>query len=660
MPELISRIRSASPWILAALFAAACGGPADAEGDADTPAVDASEPDGEPSPDGTPPDGAPEGPGDPKPPKLLTQAGGETAAIALAGGRAYVGVGPRLTIWDVEGDAATLLGTTDPLSGVVASIAVDGDVAYVTSTSYHDGALHIIDVGNVAHPAELTTLRLGTGTYSRPATIALSGDALFIGDGEQGIFRVDVSTPTAPVVTASRATLSPLQLQVVGDRLNVLEWSLFGLAVESFATTDLTPLGGAFLDSSEVGALTPDGLLITSIDSGLAVDELDDPTEPHRLFTAASTPSAIIPSDGGAWLTVDGHLRFLALGDRASITLGPAYDTSSWAVTDGASADGRLVLLTSQGGLELVDVSGAIPTRLAQTATGPCASCDIATATDNALVVVEATQRHVGTVSTVDAETLSRIASSTIFSVAFEDAASADGHVYVADSHNALWAFDVAAASAVSAVARVASGGYPSVIATSGDHVYVGDAPNGGTLRVFSLATGNDPAQLGAIATDRILDLAARGDLVFAATAAGNLPGGLMIYDTADPANIELIGYADDCSSAIAVEIAGPVAVLACADGVHVIDIANPASPSTIARWQPSAPIEASRAVAIDDTFVSLGHARGVTVLDVSSPTTPVVVAELPTAWPVRDLLVPAAGRIVATTTRGGLYQWER
>jgi hypothetical protein len=144
---------------------------------------------------------------------------------------------------------------------------------------------------------------------------------------------------------------------------------------------------------------------------------------------------------------------------------------------------------------------------------------------------------------------------------------------------------------------------------------------------------------------------------VFAAAATGSLRGGLMIYDTQSPADIELIGYDDDCENASGLAVDGALALLACTDAIHVVDVADVTAPTTLARWQLATP--GRRALAITDARAYVGHQHGVTVLDLSNPHAPVAIDDLPTAWPVHHLLI-AGDRIVASTTRGGIYQWQR
>jgi hypothetical protein len=67
---------------------------------------------------------------------LVAQVGGPVSALAIAGPRLYVGAGPRLIVWDIADPVQPRrLGVSAPLVGVVVSIAVRDQTAYVASRS---------------------------------------------------------------------------------------------------------------------------------------------------------------------------------------------------------------------------------------------------------------------------------------------------------------------------------------------------------------------------------------------------------------------------------------------------------------------------------------------------------------------------------------------
>jgi hypothetical protein len=122
---------------------------------------------------------------------LVAQLGGPVSALAIAGSRLYVGAGPRLVVWDVADPAQPRrLGVSAPLVGVVASIAVRDQTAYVALEERTE-----VYVFNVAggEPRLIVTAALRTVPLRR---IATSGDVLFVADDKQRLaaFRL----PTQP------------------------------------------------------------------------------------------------------------------------------------------------------------------------------------------------------------------------------------------------------------------------------------------------------------------------------------------------------------------------------------------------------------------------------------------------------------------------------
>src|SRR5439155_10826714 len=109
--------------------------------------------------------GAPDLGGPPPPPAPgIEQSGGTPSALAIVDHTAYLTVGPRLTIWDVTTPSApTLRGQTEPLDGILNSVAVAGGIAYVGEPrSGVDSQLRVIDVADGTHPSIVATIALGS------------------------------------------------------------------------------------------------------------------------------------------------------------------------------------------------------------------------------------------------------------------------------------------------------------------------------------------------------------------------------------------------------------------------------------------------------------------------------------------------------------------
>ncbi|MFN3929222.1 MAG: carboxypeptidase regulatory-like domain-containing protein, partial [Thermoflexus sp.] len=113
--------------------------------------------------------------------ELVGQIGGAVKAVAVRGGYAYIGVGPRLVILDISNPAQpAVIGQTAVLPGVVADVAVAGSYAYVAD---REGGLRIVDVSDPAAPREV-------GFYDTPGyagDVAVVGSYAYVADGEGGL-----------------------------------------------------------------------------------------------------------------------------------------------------------------------------------------------------------------------------------------------------------------------------------------------------------------------------------------------------------------------------------------------------------------------------------------------------------------------------------------
>lgn len=132
--------------------------------------------------------------------EIIDQVGGISSALAIEGDQAYLGIGPRLTVFDISDPTnPRLVGRSHALIDVVTDITVDGDTAYVLTTL--DG-VHIFDVSTPTEPNEI-------GHYISPyaamlADLSVEGGLLkavaFDLPTENAVLMaLDVSDPSKPL-----------------------------------------------------------------------------------------------------------------------------------------------------------------------------------------------------------------------------------------------------------------------------------------------------------------------------------------------------------------------------------------------------------------------------------------------------------------------------
>ncbi len=149
------------------------------------------------------------------PMRLINQIGGEAHALAISGGYAYLGVGPRLFILDVSsnpGHVNAVLGSTLPLPGWIESIDVSGNYAYL---ALWEAGLAIVDVSQPSAPHLVGQFDTEGQSYD----VIVEGNDVYLSDGWWGIRKIDVSNKSMPVEVANLETNYARQLAIYGNYL---------------------------------------------------------------------------------------------------------------------------------------------------------------------------------------------------------------------------------------------------------------------------------------------------------------------------------------------------------------------------------------------------------------------------------------------------------
>ena len=225
------------------------------------------------------------------------QSGGAPTAVELAGDPAFVGLGPRPSIWrmpSAAGDAPQLVGESEPFVGVVTGLAVAGERAFVAERVDLDGRIHVLDISDPARPVETAAFALAAGTPTQPRGMAAAGDRLFVADFEQGVAEVDIADPDDPASLGLVPMGGVVDLEVVDARLYYVLQSFFGgmsagaLDLEG----DLADLGIVEMFGADGAAVSPDNLVVSAGNDGIHVHDISHPALPVEVF------SHILPKGG--------------------------------------------------------------------------------------------------------------------------------------------------------------------------------------------------------------------------------------------------------------------------------------------------------------------------------------------------------------------------
>ena len=605
-------------------------------------------------------DSAPPGPDGGRPGDIeRAQAGGAPTAVRLAGEIAYVAVGPRLTIW--QGGAQ--LGESDPLGGVATDVALSGERVFVAEHTDLSGRVHVVDVSDPARPVETASFAVVDGGPTIPLGMAVVGDRLYVADQEQGIAEVDIADPDAPAVLRVVPPLGSTDLFVAGPRLYWVANSFIGGGVGALdLTSDLAPLGETSLFGAEGVAVTPDDLVVAAGVGGIQVvdlSDLDDPIERYRFTLPDEGPfaRAVAVSRTRAWIPAADGVYVLNLSDPADIRKRGPFDLAIAGANATDVAGPLLAVVSDRGELHLVDVSRLQPAAGSRTAISLCSDCIGVFAAGDLLAIGDAAG-GLRTASVVDLGLLGR-SSELDQMVDFEDVALAGENAFAADWFFGLRVYQIGDPAAPALIGQVATAGFPSSVALAGDRAYVGEATNGGALRVIDVAVPAEPREIGAVATSQTKDVEVAGDLAYLAEGSFDLVGGLRIVGVSDPADLRVVGhYSDQCAEAVDLALTGSLAVVACSfDGFHVVDVSDPGNPVRRA-LVPAPDISSAWSVTAWEGGAALGHDRGVIVIDLADPAAPAIVEEHATSFAVRALAAPGDGRLIAGCGLGGVYQW--
>jgi parallel beta-helix repeat protein len=481
--------------------------------------------------------------------QMVGQVGGRTEDVAVQGDYAYVAVGLRLVVLDVsEPITPTEIGSTSPVSQFVEGVAINGTEVYLAVGTT---GLRVVDVSDPTDPVEV-------GAYDTPGYaegVAVVSQYAYVADGHYGLRIVDISDPTRPTETAYAYPLN----------------YVFDVAVD-----------GQYAYLAAAGA-------------GLLVVNVSDPAHPVELGTR-DTPGYAYGIDvvGDMAFIADGweDLYVVDVSDPTHPTVVGSYNTPGWAF--GVDVVGnRAYVADASGGLRVLDVSD--PTNLAE------------------LGSYAVSGGHAGSVVVVGST------------------------AYVTDRNWGLRIVDVSDANAPAQIGFYGPFGYADAVAISGDYAYVAAAAYG--LRVVDISNPAHPREIAAYDTQSPANgVVVIGNYAYVITIPGLLDAGLHIVDISEPmhptrASFHRVeeGVPQD------IVVAGGIAYVADEWGLQLISVSDPVSPTQLSFLGfAGGPGNCTWGVAVSDTLAYVAKEwEGLKIIDVSNPYSPSLVGgyESPTLF---------------------------
>jgi hypothetical protein len=137
---------------------------------------------------------------------------------------------------------------------------------------------------------------------------------------------------------------------------------------------------------------------------------------------------------------------------------------------------------------------------------------------------------------------------------------------------------------------------------------------------------------------------------------------GLRIIDVSDPLNATELGFYDeDCAAAFEVKLVENLAYLACSNGLHIVDVSDPAAPVRVAHAEAEDLLDVRTSLEVRGDRAWFGNPAGIIELDVSDPANPSELAVTETGFygPI-NLRAIEDDRLLGMFGIAGVHVFER
>lgn len=608
--------------------------------------------------------------------------GGSLSPPVTRGDYLYVGTGATISVWNMADPIhPAYAGRTSaaPAHGPVSALAIVGDYLYAGWSSPDASAgITIYSLANPAQPVAAGEFDdYVVSAYKGPIGLATSGNSLYVGDSQNGLFVVDASNPLVPVVSGSVSGVYEFDaMAAFGNQLLTTGSSFIGGRIVNVIdiSAPATPIlaGSTALDGGSVlRAVLTDGYAI-GVGNDLLVYDLHDPANIAQVFSSPiDQATGAIRTGNTLYLVGDSGIQVWDFTTPAAPMLLRTVAMPTFAPDQTAATPfGPLVLTHTDRGVLLGTADPLNPT-LASSFVLPVGVSVHAGAIDAnhayfaeegyGLAVADATT--LAPVGRYDADLPASLAARDI-----EDISVDAGRAYLA-----VWGYGVLIADLADPAHPVELGRFEFPFATAieahGNRVYVASTTNGGIFRILDVSNPAAPQELGALQTSQTYDLTVRGNYAYLVDGSAFGDGGLRIVDVSNPATPVVVGQQLDCLEGSGVDVSadGNTTYVACAtdagfaNALQVIDTSNKASPVLLGSiaLPGSAGLpdyNVAHSVVVVGNIAYVGNEDGLDEVDVSNPAAPVQTARHETGYFVSKVERAADGRIFAFARAAGVY----
>ena len=581
--------------------------------------------------------------------RVTGQIGGPTIAAAVAGNIALAGAGYRLILYDISDPAKPREVGALALEDVIRAIAIADTRAYVAAGG---SGLHIIDVADPSKPSLIAS-------WNSPGScegIALKGSNAYVADGPFGLQVVDISVPQQPTPVGSAFDDFFAFDVAISGNVALIAAADAGLLIAD-VSDPRSPKEIASLDTPGFArgvGVTGSRVVIADQWEGLRIVDVSDPRSPRETGALAMRSWAMD-------VAVEQSIAFVATGSAGFVAVDIAdaarpREVSSIPITSGdavsvAASGGRAVLATSRTGLQIIETTNPASPRVLGAVTPLPAAVGVAIGSSHAYVTGSPWLTVVDISSPARPREIATFGTNQIATSHF--VLYRQGIVYIETAGSTFVALDVADPSRPVETARLQ---YPSGANIYGavvrDNLLITAAENH-----FVIVDLSDPRKPVIRST---LPMRAAGLAVSDHFAlVGEEDAGLTIIDIADPASPRVVArYQPPGMSSV-----GPLAgtghyLFASSCGtIEVLDVTNPMAP----RAAGSIPFKgcAGKATIAGDRLYVLSATDGIVEIDISNPLAPAILSSTPLVGTLLNMTVD--GTLVAAAARlAGLFLLDR
>jgi hypothetical protein len=601
--------------------------------------------------------------------------GGQLTDLVVSGQLAYVATGRVVAVWDFSDPSAPVqVGATDePATALISGLALHGDHLYASWQAGNDqGGVTIYSLADPAQPVLVNDIAIDA-LFSNVNAVAAANDHLYLFDSENGIWVGSLADPEAPTLTTDGTGLGGVADRTVvdGNLIYTFGKSFIGNAVLTTydvsspeSPTELQVFAADGIDFFDLKFNLP---LAVGFGAKLSVLDLSNPNAVVPRGSADTfAMTGIVNASHAYGVGIDG-LDAWDIQNPDNPALLTNLDIDTLAAAQTASVPGGALMLTSTDRFVVLNTANPAAPVVAGDVVMPASvdAYDAARVGDTVLVL----QQNYG-LALADAASLEVAGRYEVdLPASLQERVFSDMHVDGEVAYLAAWGFglilvDVSDPRAPAEVSRLQAF-FAHTVAVADRRAYVAKNTNGPEFGIVDVSDTANPAFIASYGLTFSPAQVAAGDGVayIAGYSNGDLASvGLRIIDVSDPLNATELGFYDeDCAAAFEVKLVENLAYLACSNGLHIVDVSDPAAPVRVAHAEAEDLLDVRTSLEVRGDRAWFGNPAGIIELDVSDPANPSELAVTETGFygPI-NLRAIEDDRLLGMFGIAGVHVFER